>query len=253
MKQIYTIINQKGGVGKSTTAHALGWSLVRRGNRVLFVDLDSQSNLSFSLRANTDLPTSMDVLTGEVPIQNAIQPLSEGAFVLPAGLGLALAEQNMTGVGTEYRLKEALDAVKADYDYIIIDTPPALGILTVNALTASTRAIIPAQADIYSFQGISQLYKTIMTVKKYCNPDIMVSGILLTRYSPRAILSRDVADMLSTTAGQINTKLFDATIREAVSVKEAQANQVDVYEYSPKSNVALDYEAFTEELLKGDA
>lgn len=252
MKQIYTIINQKGGVGKSTTAHALGWALARRGYKVLFVDLDSQGNLSFSLRSDGSGATSMDVLTGETPISSAIQHLA-GADVLPAGLGLALAEQNMTGVGTEYRLKEALDTVKAAYDYIIIDTPPALGILTVNALTASTRAVIPAQADIYSFQGVSQLYKTIMTVKKYCNPEITVSGILLTRYSPRAILSRDVADMLSKTAEQINTKLFDATIREAVSVKEAQANQLDLYEYSPKSNVAQDYEAFTEELLKGDA
>ena len=157
------------------------------------------------------------------------------------------------GVGTEFRLREAIDVIRDDYDYVVIDTPPALGILTVNALTACTRAIIPAQADIYSFQGVSQLYKTITTVKRYCNPDLEVAGILLTRYSPRAILSRDVADMLSKTAEQIQTKLFNATIREAVSVKEAQANQTDVYEYNPKSNVSLDYEAFTEELLEGDS
>lgn len=251
MKQIYAVINQKGGVGKSTTAHALGWALKRRGFRVLFVDLDSQGNLTFSLRAEGEGPTAMEVLSGEANIQEAIRNIG-GADALPSGLGLALAEQNMTGVGTEYRLKEALDTVREAYDYIIIDTPPALGILTVNALTACTKAIIPAQADIYSFQGVSQLYKTIMTVKRYCNPGLEVAGILLTRYSPRAILSRDVADMLSQAAEQAHTKLFEATIRETVAVKEAQANQQDVYEYSPKSNVAQDYEAFTEELLKGE-
>ncbi len=251
MKQIYAIINQKGGVGKSTTAHALGCALHRRGFRVLFVDLDSQSNLSFSLKVAGETPTSMDVLAREVEIRSAIRSCDEGS-VIPAGLSLALAEQNMSGVGTEYRLKEALDQIAEDFDYIVIDTPPALGILTVNALTACTRAVIPAQADIYSFQGISQLYKTMTTVKRYCNPNLEVSGILLTRYSPRAILSRDVADMLSKTADQINTKLFDATIREAVSVKEAQANQMDIYEYNSKSNVAQDYEAFTDELLRGE-
>ncbi len=251
MKQCYAIINQKGGVGKSTTAHALGCALFRRGYRVLFVDLDSQSNLSFSLKVAGETPTSMDVLAQEVNVRDAIRKCSDGD-VIPAGLSLALAEQNMSGVGTEYRLHEAFEQIKDDYDYIVIDTPPALGILTVNALTACTRAVIPAQADIYSFQGISQLYKTMTTVKRYCNPNLEVSGILLTRYSPRAILSRDVADMLSKTAEQINTKLFDATIREAVSVREAQANQMDIYEYNSKSNVSQDYEAFTDELLRGE-
>ncbi len=252
MKQIYAIINQKGGVGKSTTAHALGCALFRRGYRVLFVDLDSQSNLSFSLRVAGDAPTAMEVLAQDASIRDAIRTSPDGD-VLPAGLSLALAEQNITGVGTEYRLREALDEVREEYDYIVIDTPPALGVLTVNALTACTRAVIPAQADIYSFQGISQLYKTLSTVKRYCNPNLEVSGILLTRYSPRAILSRDVADMLAKTAEQINTKLFRATIREAVSVKEAQANQMDIYQYNPKSNVSQDYEAFTDELLRGDS
>lgn len=252
MKQIYAIINQKGGVGKSTTAHALGCALHRRGFRILFIDLDSQSNLSFSLKVAGESPTSMEVLSEDCNIRDAIRKVEYGDAV-PAGLSLALAEQNMSGVGTEFRLREAIDVIRDDYDYVVIDTPPALGILTVNALTACTRAIIPAQADIYSFQGVSQLYKTITTVKRYCNPDLEVAGILLTRYSPRAILSRDVADMLSKTAEQIQTKLFNATIREAVSVKEAQANQTDVYEYNPKSNVSLDYEAFTEELLEGDS
>jgi len=249
MKDIFAVINQKGGVGKSTTAQALGMGLVRRGNRVLFVDLDSQQNLSFSLRAPQEGPGAMEVLSEEVPIKEAILHL-ESADLLKASLGLALAEQTMNGVGMEYRLKEALESVEADYDYVVIDTPPALGILTVNALTACTGAVIPSQADIYSFQGISQLYKTIMTVKRYCNPKLEVKGILLTRYSARNILSRDVAKMLDETAAKINTRLFKATIRETVTVKEAQANQMDIFQYSPNSKVAMDYEAFLSELLE---
>lgn len=251
MKHCYAVINQKGGVGKSTTAHALGCSLHRRGFRVLFVDLDSQGNLSFSLRANGQGPSAMEVLAGDVQVQDAILQ-TEAGDLLPAGLGLALAEQQLSGVGSEFRLKETLELVENDYDYIVIDTPPALGTLTVNALAACSRAIIPVQADIYSFQGVSQLYKTLSAVKRYCNPSLQVAGILLTRYSPRAILSRDVADMLARTAKQIDTRLFKATIREAVSIKEAQANQVDVYTYSPKSKVSLDYEAFVDELLEGE-
>lgn len=249
MKEIYAIINQKGGVGKSTTAQALGMSLVRRGNRVLFIDLDSQQNLSFSLRAPMEGPGAMEVLSEETPILDAIIHLEE-ADILKASLGLALAEQNMSGVGTEYRLKETLESVSDAYDYVVIDTPPALGILTVNALTACTGAIIPSQADIYSFQGISQLYKTIGTVRRYCNPKLRVEGILLTRFSARSILSRDVANMLAETASKIDTKLFKATIRETVTVKEAQANQMDIFYYSPNSKVAADYEDFVTELLE---
>jgi chromosome partitioning protein len=249
MKEVYAIINQKGGVGKSTTAHALGMGLLRRGFRVLFVDLDSQSNLSFSLRAQQIETGAMDVLSNDVPIREAIYKTGK-IHVLAASIGLSLAEQSITEVGKEYRLKEALDEVWSDYDYVVIDTPPALGILTVNALSACTSIIIPAQADIYSFQGISQLYKTIQTVKRYCNPSLSVKGILLTRFSGRAILSRDVANMLSDTARRINTKLFATAIRETVTVKEAQANQMDIYDYSPKSSASMDYEAFIEELLR---
>ena len=250
MKEIYAIINQKGGVGKSTTAQALGFGLIRRGYKVLFIDLDAQCNLSFSLKAKETDAGVVDVLTQEKSVSAAIQHFKT-YDLLPASLSLALSEQTITGVGAEYRLKEALTAVENTYDYIVIDTPPALGILTVNALAACTGVIIPAQADIYSFQGIGYLYKTILTVKKYCNPRMEVKGILLTRFSSRAILSRDVANMLSDTAKKIDTRLFNTAIRETVVVKEAQANQMDIVDYNPKSNAAIDYEAFVDELLGG--
>lgn len=162
---------------------------------------------------------------------------------------LAGADTIITAVGKEYRLKEALATIQEQYDYIIIDTPPALGILTINALTACDGCIIPAQADIYSLQGINQLYGTIQTVMKYCNPSMVVMGILLTRYNARAIISREVAEMVEQTAEQLHTKLYQAKIRECTALKECQAMKQDIYSYAPKSNAAADYSAFIDEII----
>jgi chromosome partitioning protein len=130
-----------------------------------------------------------------------------------------------------------------------VDTPPALGILTVNALTACDSVIIPAQADIYSLQGIEQLAETMKPVKKYCNPSLRIEGILLTRYSPRSVLSREVAELAEQLAAKLNTKLFKATIREAIAVKEAQISQQSLYSYAPKAKVTEDYTALIDELI----
>jgi chromosome partitioning protein len=155
----------------------------------------------------------------------------------------------LTQTGKEFRLKEALAPIQENYDYIIIDTPPALGILTINALTACTGIIVPAQADIYSLQGIGQLYGTIKPVRQYCNPELRILGILLTRYNQRSIISRDIAEMMAQTAAQLETIVYKATIREAVAVKEAQARQRDIYSYAPKGRVTADYASFVEEVL----
>lgn len=138
-----------------------------------------------------------------------------------------------------------------NYDYIIIDTPPALGLLTINALTASDGIIITAQADIYSLQGIGQLHETIEAVKKYCNPALHLQGILLTRYSPRAVLSRDMGEMIEATASQIKTFVYKTVIRECISLKEAQARKQDIFTYAPKSNASKDYLSFIGELTGG--
>ena len=247
---VVAVINQKGGVGKSTTALALGAGLSSKGFRTLFIDLDAQANLSYTLGADSAGlagNSAFDVLTGKATAAGAIQRTGQGA-VIASSPTLAGADTVLTAVGKEYRLKEALEPLRKDFDYIIIDTPPALGILTINALTACTGAIIPAQADIYSLQGISQLYGTLQTVKKYCNPSLKVMGILLTRYSARAIISREVAEMIEETAAQLKTVLYKTKIREATVLKEAQARRQNIYEYAPKSNAAIDYKALVDEI-----
>jgi chromosome partitioning protein len=124
--------------------------------------------------------------------------------------------------------------------------------LTINALTACSGAIIPTQADIYSLQGIGQLYNTIQTVKEYCNPSLTIKGIVLTRYNSRAIISREVAEKLKEIADQLNTKLYTATIRECTALKEAQAKKQDIYSYAPRSNAAADYMQLVDEIIKGE-
>lgn len=248
---IISIINQKGGVGKSTTAHAIGAGLALRGRRVLYVDLDAQGNLSYTLNADaTGLSgiSVLDVLEGHVRARDAIQHTAQGDIIASSPI-LSGADTVLTSVGKEYRLKEALATLQGEYDYTVIDTPPALGILTVNALTACHGCIIPAQADIYSLHGISQLYSSIQTVRRYCNPDLSVYGILLTRYNSRAVISREVAEMLEQTAGQLQSKLYSSRIREGIAVKESQASRESIYAYAPKSNAAKDYAALVEEIL----
>lgn len=248
MSRIYAVINQKGGVGKSTTASALATGLSLKGYKTLSVDLDAQGNLSYTAKAKTSGSTILGVLTGEVKLHDAIQHTESGDIVASSKT-LAGADSFITETGKEYRLKEALESVKEAYDYIVLDTPPALGILTVNALTACDSVIIPAQADIYSLHGIEELAETMKPVRKYCNPTLSVEGILLTRYSPRSILSREVAEMAGQLAAKLGAKVFKTTIREAVAVREAQISQQTLYSYAPKATATKDYMSFVEELL----
>ena len=180
--KIYAIINQKGGVGKSTTALAIGAGLKIKGCSVLYIDLDAQGNLSYTLGATTQGYNAMGVLQRPETAVQEVQHLPQGG-IIASSPALAGADTILTETGKEFRLKEALENLSTNYDYCIIDTPPALGILTINALTACNGAIIPAQADIYSLQGISQLGNTLQTVKKYCNPSLAVLGIVLTAQS----------------------------------------------------------------------
>lgn len=249
MAQVIAIINQKGGVGKSTTAQALSSGLYLKGYRTLAIDLDSQSNLTYSTGAISSGVTSLAILTG-TPAEQAIQQTSSGD-IIASHKGLASANVLLTDTGKEYRLRESLSGIYDKYDYIIIDTPPALGILTINALTASTGAIIPAQADIYSLQGIEQLGETIETIKKYTNKDLTTEGILLTRYNPRSILSREILSLAQKLAERLHTKVFKTTIREGIAIKEAQISQENIFKYAPKAKVTEDYLAFVNEFLQG--
>ena len=248
MKECIAVINQKGGVGKSTTSNAIGAGLFQRGYKVLFIDLDAQGNLSYSMKCENKPLSSLEVLTGTATAREATLTTPQGD-IIPASPALASADTIITDTGREYRLKEALEPLKEVYDYIIIDTPPALGTLTINALTACDSVIIPAQADIYSLQGIGQLNQTIQTVKRYCNKGLTIKGIVITRYSPRAVLTRDMTDLLEDTAEQLNTKVFTSRIRECIALKEAQASQTDIFTYNPRSNAGIDYKALLEEMI----
>lgn len=248
--KVISIVNRRGGVGKTATAHAIGAGLSHRGYKVLFIDLDSQSNLTFDTGAIASDKTSLELLQGTATATDAIQSTPSGD-IIPASPNLALADMLLQDTGKEYRLKEAIAPVKRKYDYIIIDTPPALGIITTNALTASDTVIIPAQAEIHSIQGIALLSEAITAVKKYTNPALKIAGIVITRYNGRAILSKDMKENLYRTAELLKTKVFSTPIRECIAVKEAQALRQDIFTYAPRSNATKDYNAVIDELLGG--
>ena len=243
MKEIISVINQKGGVGKSTTTAAVGAGLRKRGYRVLSIDLDAQENLSFIMGVSAPRRSALEVTAAE-----AIRHTEQGDTI-PASTALANADTMITATGKEYRLKEALEPLAGSYDYILIDTPPALGILTVNALTASDSALIPSQADALSLKGIGLLSQTIDAVRRYCNRGLTVRGIVLTRYNPRTIISHDMTELIDQTAAQLRTKLFKTTIRECTALKESQAVQQSIFDYAPKSNATADYDALIDEIL----
>lgn len=246
--KIIAISNQKGGVGKSTTTGNVAAGLHDKGFRVLCIDLDPQGNLSFNMNASNRPLTSLEVLSGTAPAIDAIVK-TEKADIIPASPALASADALITDTGKEFKLKEALEAIIDQYDYIIIDTAPTLGTTTVNALTVATSVIIPAQAEVYSLQGIGQLSQTIKTVKRYCNRDLFIEGILITRFNDRTVLGRDFADKLEIAAKELNTKLYNTRIRENVAVKEAQLSQQDIFTYDKKCNAAVDYLSLIEELV----
>lgn len=246
---VLTVTQQKGGTGKTTTAHAIGAGIARRGGKVLFIDLDPQANLSYTLNADTTQPGTLELLTRQIEAPAAIQHTPHGDIV-SSGQNLATIELSLTQTGKEHRLAEALKPLQRIYTHIIIDTPPALGTLTINALTAADEAIIPCLADAYSIQATGQIADTIATVKQYCNPRLKIVGLLITRYDPRQVLTRDTAELLEHAAAALKTKVFKTRIRETVIIREAQARQTDVFSYAPRSNAAADYEAIVEEYLK---
>lgn len=244
---VIAIANRKGGVGKSTTSDALISGLKLRGYKVLGIDLDAQCNLSSAFGVKKAGKGTFELLTRQEQAKDVIIHTPRGD-IIAGSPALAGADQIISQTGKEYRLKEALEDLKS-YDYIILDCPPALGILTVNALAFCTDVIAPVQADMFSLEGLEQLFESCEVVKRYCNPNLEVTGILLTRFSPRSVLSRDMTALARNMAKKSGTRLLKTTIREAVAIREAQINQMSIFEYAPKSKVAKDYSEFIDELL----
>ena len=249
--KVITIANQKGGVAKTTTTASFGFELSKRGFRVLLIDLDPQGDLSyyFNCEADDDTKTMYDVLCGSESINSIIRNINDNLDLAPSDLLLAGAEQEMNRTGKEYKLKESLENI--NYDYVIIDTPPALGILTVNAFTAADEIIIPSNAGVFSTKAFIQLANTMQGVKKYFNPKLCISGILITRFNQQTKISKAIREMANTMAGQLNTRVFNTYIRTTIAVEEAQYEQIIINDYNSDSTVSKDYKSFVDEYLKG--
>ncbi len=241
MANIITVTNQKGGVGKTTTTAALIAGLHQRNARVLGIDLDPQGNLGFNLGLEIGAGYSMyDVLTGKHTIQESISKTLYGD-VIPSDVLLSAAEVEFTAPRREFMLSQQIQLIEDNYDFIIIDTPPALNILTINAYVASTGLIIPMEPEILSLVGVSQLRDTYENIKSYYNPNLRVLGILMNRFNGRFRLHQDVLDMASEVAEQMGTQVFATKIRRSVDVATAPAHGESVITFRPKSNSAKDF------------
>jgi len=250
MTHSIAIANQKGGVGKTTTTGAMAAGLKHRGYKVLAIDLDAQGNLTDSVGANNmQCSTVYELMKGCSTLKETIQR-AKPFDIIPANLNLASADMEFVQTGKEYLIKEIVKNVEDQYDYIIFDTPPSLGIMTINAFAYVKKVIIPTTPGVFAVSGIMQLWRTIETIKKYCNPEIKVEGILFTRFNPRLIISKNIKELTEVISKEIKATIFETQIRISVSVDEAQANQTDIFSYNEKNIVSQDYNAFVEEYLR---
>jgi chromosome partitioning protein len=214
---------------------------------VLAIDLDPQGNLSFSLGAEDTGFTVHDVMKGKCTLRQAVKH-TRICDVITSNILLSGTELELDGKDREFVLKRALAWAEEDYDAVIIDTPPALSILTINAYTAANDLIIPMTPEVLSLQGISQVKDTILAVKKYYNKGLNVRGILLTRYNPKYLLSEEVAEMAEIIAKQLGTRIFDTHISACIAAAEAPAHQQTIVEYSPRCRAAREYTKLAQEL-----
>ena len=251
MATIIALTNQKGGVGKTTTSSALAAGLVTFYNKkVLAIDLDPQGSLGFSLGLDIeDCKTIHDVLTGQVPIQSAIQT-TDYCDIITSNILLSSAELDFTSSDRQLLLKKALTPIVDNYDYIIIDTPPALNVLTVNAYAVSDHLIIPMAPEILSLLGVTQLMETISSVRESLNPNLNVLGIILTKFNKRTLLSREVMELAENVASQTGTRVFSTQIRTSVSVAEAPAHGLSIFDHSPSGKPTDDYRRFVKEVVR---
>lgn len=251
MAKIISLINQKGGAGKTASTNALSVCLKHKGFRVLSVDFDPQGYLTFSMGADTrEHPSIYDVLKHQVSCKDAVQhaPVCD---ILPADALLGNIEREFTGPGSERALRDCLKTVAPLYDYILIDSPPQLGPLSVNAVVASDVVLIPGLADGYSLQGIIQVHETIVRVQRAFNPTLTIGGMFLVRYYPREELSRITCETALLIAEHLGMPLLDTKIRHSNVISKAMTTlQQDIVESAPRNNAVKDYLRLVDELFE---
>jgi len=245
MGTIISLLNHKGGVGKTTSTINIGAAMVELGKKVLLVDLDPQANLTLSLGIPRQRITIYEAIRGESEVEPyTVKP---GLDVIISTLDLSSAEMELINeAGREYILREIFDPLREDYDYIIIDCPPSLGLLTLNALTASDEVIIPLQTEFLALQGLAKIKQVIQKVKLRLNKKLEMSGVIATMYDKRKVLNRDVVETIKKYFGKL---LFDTYIRDNVALAEAPAQRKDIFSYNKRSSGAKDYLALAQEMI----
>lgn len=249
MGLVISLLNHKGGVGKTTSAINIGAGLVELGKRVLLIDLDPQANLSLSLGIPRQKSTIYEALRGESEL--VPYTVKEGLDVVTSTLDLSGAEMELINeAGREYILRELLEVVEEDYDYVIIDCPPSLGLLTLNALTSSTYVYIPLQTEFLALQGLTKIKQIIDKVRFRLNKKLSIGGVIATMYDHRKVLNRDVVETIRKFFGN---RVFDTYIRDNVALAEAPAQRKDIFAYNKRSPGAKDYLALSKEIIERTA
>ena len=248
---IIAITNQKGGVGKTTTAINLAAALASKGVRTLVVDMDPQANSSMSFLDIHELKQSVyDALTeSHIHLADVIRPAEkvENLAIAPSTIALAKIEAKLIGeLDSHFRLKDELQAVQDQYDYVIIDTPPTLGIITVNALVAATHVLIPIQASYFALEGTDDLLETIDKIKVRANPELQILGALITMYDKRTLLAKDIYEQIQHVFG---TRVFETVITKSVRLEESPAYRESIFTFAPRSTGAYEYYRLSEEVL----
>ena len=251
MGKVISVANQKGGVGKTTTTINLSTLIAKKGKKVLMIDADPQGNASSGVGIDRDdIELSIyDVLIDEIEFDNVVKKTNiKNLEICPSNINLAGAEVELVSVmSREHRLKEKLDKIKDNYDFIIIDCPPSLGLITLNAFTASDSVLIPVQCEYYALEGLGQLLNTINLVKKHLNKNLEIEGALLTMYDFRTNLSNQVVKEVK---NYFNDKVYKNVIPRNVKLSEAPSYGMPISVYDPRSKGAKSYEKFVKEFLK---